>query len=408
MNVLGPLLTLILPAAIVAGALMVITRPALVPGAIVDLVPQVPYAAAVIVIVLGLVFHRGRVVFAGLGIAIAYAAFHRFVFAGGSDLAARATFIALCALAPIVIAALAWLEERRTINLHGVARLALIIGACALPTWVVTRQRGVVLDWAYAPLSDALHLATPIPQIPLALMTLSLIAVIVAAIMYRSVVVAGLAWTLVALFIALQFSNSPFAFATAITAAEAVLGLAVLQDTYRMAFRDELTGLPGRRALNEALNAIGRRYAVAMVDVDHFKQFNDQHGHDVGDQVLRLVATRLARVGGGGRAFRYGGEEFALLFPGKSADETVPHVNALRDAIEHYQIAIRSPDRPLKPRNGKRRRRSPASVGKTVSVTVSVGVASGSPRGDPPEDVMRSADQALYRAKRAGRNRVSV
>jgi len=79
--------------------------------------------------------------------------------------------------------------------------------------------------------------------------------------------------------------------------------------------------LPSRRALIERLPSLGRRYTVAMVDVDHFKNFNDTYGHDAGDQVLRMVASRLGEVSGGGTAFRYGGEEFTILFPGKGGKE---------------------------------------------------------------------------------------
>ena len=76
-----------------------------------------------------------------------------------------------------------------------------------------------------------------------------------------------------------------------------------------MAYHDELTGLPGRRALNEALLRVGSRYAVAMVDVDHFKHFNDAYGHEVGDQVLRMVAAQLDRGGGGGFSLHRGAPE---------------------------------------------------------------------------------------------------
>jgi hypothetical protein len=69
---------------------------------------------------------------------------------------------------------------------------------------------------------------------------------------------------------------------------------AMLQESFHMAFRDELTGLPGRRAFNETLQRARGTYSIAMVDVDHFKSFNDTHGHDTGDDVLRLVASRLA------------------------------------------------------------------------------------------------------------------
>src|SRR3989441_12352087 len=79
-----------------------------------------------------------------------------------------------------------------------------------------------------------------------------------------------------------------------------------------------------------------------MVDVDHFKQLNDRHGHDVGDQVLKMIASRLAGVSGGGQAFRYGGEEFAVLFPGKTAEECVSDLEALRQTVEEAHFILRS------------------------------------------------------------------
>jgi GGDEF domain-containing protein len=90
---------------------------------------------------------------------------------------------------------------------------------------------------------------------------------------------------------------------------------AVLYASYRMAFVDALSGLPNRRALDETLARLSGEYAIAMVDIDHFKQFNDSHGHDAGDRVLQAVAQQLRRTHSG-RAFRYGGEEFCLLFTG--------------------------------------------------------------------------------------------
>jgi diguanylate cyclase (GGDEF)-like protein len=65
--------------------------------------------------------------------------------------------------------------------------------------------------------------------------------------------------------------------------------------------------------------SLGHRFTIAMLDIDHFKRFNDTYGHEVGDQVLKMVAAKLGQVRKGGRAFRYGGEEFALVFPNRSA-----------------------------------------------------------------------------------------
>jgi len=80
-----------------------------------------------------------------------------------------------------------------------------------------------------------------------------------------------------------------------------VLVFAVLEHGYDIAYRDELTGLPGRRAFNDVMAQLGGTYAIAMCDVDHFKKFNDTYGHDTGDQVLRMVAAQLSQVGGGGQ-----------------------------------------------------------------------------------------------------------
>ncbi|MCO7518883.1 MULTISPECIES: GGDEF domain-containing protein [unclassified Pseudomonas] len=182
-----------------------------------------------------------------------------------------------------------------------------------------------------------------------------------------------------------------------------MIAAAVSHEAYQMAFRDELTGLPGRRALNERMQRLGRNYVIAMTDVDHFKKFNDTHGHDVGDQVLRLVASRLSKVTGGGRAYRYGGEEFALVFAGKTAEECLPHLESIREMIANYAIQLRDQNsRPQDDSTGRQRRGGGANT--TVSVTISIGVAERQVEHRNPDEVLKSADQALYSAKGAGRN----
>jgi diguanylate cyclase (GGDEF)-like protein len=170
-----------------------------------------------------------------------------------------------------------------------------------------------------------------------------------------------------------------------------------------MAFHDGLTGLPARRALNEALLKLGNTYTAAMIDIDFFKKFNDRYGHEVGDQVLCMVASKLSKVGGGGKAYRYGGEEFTIVFPGRSVDEAIPHLEQLRETVEATAFGLRGRSRP--PKKSENPKKIKGSR-KKVSVTISIGVAQRNRRYTSPQQVIKASDRALYRAKEAGRNQV--
>lgn len=123
---------------------------------------------------------------------------------------------------------------------------------------------------------------------------------------------------------------------------------ALVHDAYRMAYADTLTGIPSRRALEERFLRLGSNYIIAMVDIDFFKKFNDKFGHDIGDDVLKLVAKELSHVKNGGRAYRYGGEEFTILFSGKKKEDCVMALEELREQIFRRGFVIRDKNRPEK------------------------------------------------------------
>ncbi len=252
----------------------------------------------------------------------------------------------------------------------------------------------------------------------------------------RKPVDGALLWSLCAFCLSLHFiATARISTAYAATAA-AILAISIIETSYLLAYHDELTALPSRRAFNDALLRLQDPYAVAVVDIDHFKRFNDTYGHDTGDQVLRLVAGNLSRVTGGGQAYRCGGEEFTILFPGKAVSEVVDHLERLRAKIETSEFHLRSEDRRQVARsqrdqdrrnqdrrNPDRRNQRVRKRGRTgdairqlaqskpvlaLSVTVSIGVAASTAEKPYPDLVLGAADKALYRAKDNGRNRVET
>ena len=265
---------------------------------------------------------------------------------------------------------------------------------------------------------------TPIPQLAWFVFVGAFVGLLVRFQLFRKPMEGGVLWTLTAAFAGLQFGGVGRAGSGYFAAAGMVLVASLVENSYLLAYHDELTALPGRRAFNESLLALGEQYVIAVVDIDHFKHFNDAYGHETGDQVLRMVASRLARVTGGGDAFRVGGEEFSILFPGRSLKEVVPHLETLRVAIEQSKFSVRgvverrsisrgSDRRSQRARRGRRKAPDLRQVElpfaqHEMSVTVSIGVAEMTVRTRTVEQVMQAADQALYRAKHAGRNRIET
>ncbi len=244
----------------------------------------------------------------------------------------------------------------------------------------------------------------------------ALIFLVVRVAQSRKQIDAAFAWALAA--VACAFSSGLLGHVADgyIASAGLFLLVAVVETSYRMAYHDELTGIPSRRALNDARTGLEAPYTVAVVDVDHFKQFNDTHGHDTGDEVLRMVAKRLSEVTGGGEAYRVGGEEFTILFARTRVEDSLPHLEQLRRAIEASTFRLRGHDRRLVARGPERRSamRTSGHASKAqnpnlteLSVTVSIGVAEAS-EGATFDAVLGRADKALYRAKQNGRNRVEV
>jgi diguanylate cyclase (GGDEF)-like protein len=168
---------------------------------------------------------------------------------------------------------------------------------------------------------------------------------------------------------------------------------------WQRVYKDELTDIPNRRALDESLTTLDGVYCIAMIDIDHFKKFNDRYGHDQGDNVLRFVALIIEGIRGA-KVYRYGGEEFCAVFRNTSAKDAFDAADNVRLKLANRKFHIRS--KKIASKGRKKTSKSP----KTAKVTISVGIASPDRANPTPNNVLKLADTALYKAKKSGRNKV--
>jgi diguanylate cyclase (GGDEF)-like protein len=379
-----------------------------------DILPTIPYGLTLLALVLGLWFKRERVIFSALPLGFAnLAMINAWPQVPASGPMWQIAYPALCLFLPVYLLSVAFFRDRGLLSLSGLIRLLWLFLPFAAVLVAVDSavssdaQAGIAAALHFRPFSTDVDFWSHLPQPAILLFGGATLFLCGRFIFYPTPMEGAMLGTMASAWAALHHVGDGVMASLLLSTALLLLIVAVVQDAYYMAFLDELTGLPARRAMNMEFGRLGKRFSVAMVDVDHFKKFNDTYGHDVGDQVLQMVAKNLACVTGGGRAFRYGGEEFAVLFAGKDVEGVGEHLEALRGTIASATFTLRDKDRPEKmPKDQKKS----GAVNKTdtVSVTVSIGVAGPSGNTVDPDDVLKAADKALYKAKQAGRNRVSI
>ena len=388
----SPFKQIYIPAGILAAATIAVWIGRPLPASLSGLRVDGPYALLVAALALAWWFNRGRSFVLAASLLGAVAAY--------DYLHLKAVYTALVVLVPLNVL-FAMLRPERGARYRAAYGWALLLFLEAILLVLISKAphvQGALDTWALR--------SPPIPLVGRLMFAAAFAAAVWRAWPEYKPLQVGNAGALAAFFIGAAWAAVPGPYAVFMAAAGLILIAALLQESHQLAFIDPLTGLPGRRALEERLRSLEGDYAIAMVDVDHFKKFNDTHGHAIGDQVLKLVGGRLGQTGGGGIAYRYGGEEFCVLFPGAGLEEAARELESMRDAIEKYRMAVRGEDRPKKTEEGAKRRGAGASE-QLLSVTVSIGVAAPSETLATPRQVLHAADEALYRAKQGGRNRVS-
>ena len=420
---------------------------ALITGISIPLPPLfiwLPYILGVMFAAMSLFFNRTRLVLAALSVLLTYGLIREGLQASLNQSAVYMLFLAANVLYVLNIILCAVYRERGWLSLWSLSRLLLVLVPYLLllnpvSAGLMASLHQIIKPWI-SPISTEhywvsnfwlwLHMGGGLLMIGI-------------AIFKRTSIEAGLAlvW-LTGVFIFYDFSK-PQISSVLVSVLFIALFISLLQSAYDLAFVDALTALPGRRALEEKMGTLGKLYSIAMLDVDHFKKFNDTWGHDVGDQVLKLVASRINRVGEGGKAYRFGGEEFTIVFPGRNKGSILYELEELRESVASYPIVLRGKDRAESAKQGMKRRRvrktnqsvhtnrkkqqkdqeqvstmglrqlltkksQNKDTNRAVHITISIGVADNRQKKSRVALVIKEADKALYRAKEGGRNKVSV
>jgi len=354
-----------------------------IPKIIFSIVPYLFYAISALILWVSWHFNRNRFIFIILPLLFIY---FGFVYLGGK----RATDLFLYAsmLYPLHLLLFLCLKERGLFSIWGILKIAFFVVEIAVILYLVIYPNADFI----ALLKMKLFVISfyPLEDISI-IIAILVIFIMVALVLFNRYLLYNSSFLVIAVtfYMGFYFIKTSYAKELSLLAIGVIIFILLIRESYRLAFYDELTSLPGRRALVEDMAKLGMKYSLAMIDIDHFKKFNDTYGHDTGDEVLKMVASKLAEVGGGGKAYRYGGEEFVLLFPSREVDESYKHTDILRETIAKSPFIVRNKQN-----------------SKTIYINISSGIVQKNSQDKDPFAVMKRADNALYKAKKAGRNQV--
>lgn len=315
-------------------------------------------------------------------------------------------------LLPLNFVIFSFTKERGILSRYGQKQLAIVVVQVLVVILLLRFPVNVIsgiFNMEYLGILN--HRSVFIPQLSIISFEFSLLVLASIIIHQPSIRQGGFFGGLIFVFLSFLNFDNPDAFVLFYALAGAVIISSIILNSYTLAYHDELTGLSSRRALKQYLMSLGPNYSLAMVDVDYFKKVNDTHGHDVGDQVLRQLAGYLRNAPGGAKAYRYGGEEFTLVYNNKSAAEAADYANQLRRQIEKDSFNIRNTnERPKRTRKHKSSasKKKKQSRMKKLNYTVSIGIAEHSEQHKTPFDTLKVSDKALYSAKQKGRNCVVI
>ena len=352
------------------------------------------------------IFHHSREFNLFLLFTIVYIALDNYIWNLAPKIDSQLAYLLVVALIPINYLFNFFSRERGIFNKYGLRQFIILAVQLYAITWILEHPYPIIKEYLnYAGLNFNFPITTGISQPLILAITFTFLVITFRLLQTASILVSGKLSSLIAITTAVHFYQQPQLATTFLLLAGILLIISIIINSYSLAYLDELTNLPSRRALTQSISALGKQYSIAMVDVDHFKKFNDKYGHDIGDQVLKKLASQLRSIRGG-KAFRYGGEEFTILFPNKNLHEAKLACEELCKKVANTPFMLRNKKRPKNKQTKTKLKKS--AEAKPLSLKISIGVAERSPELPFADDIIKQADKALYKAKKNGRNQVAI
>jgi diguanylate cyclase (GGDEF)-like protein len=366
-------------------------------------IAALPYIVLTFGLIFGWYFASSRMILSLLVLALADRALVLFPTTGAEQAAVNQTIVAVTAfLVPLNLLAFSILKEDSLSTFRGVIRIVIVLVQPFLLLWLcLPDQYDLASSFTREYIPSLYTDWTPIPQPALCAFATALLLHFIRFALHRDPLEGGAIWALFAVFVAYHTSRYGWQPTNFFMAAGLILFVTLLQSFYQRTYRDELTGIPGRLAYDEAIGQLGKRFAVAVIGIDQLTQHANTHGKSVSEQILKLAAPRIQASCVDGQIFRTTGEELTVLFPGKSATETLGTLETVRKAIEDVDLFLRGRDRVWETHRGIKKA---GSRDRALPITLSIGVGEKLSDSATLSLVIKSAYHALYEAKGIGGN----
>jgi diguanylate cyclase (GGDEF)-like protein len=366
-------------------------------------IAALPYIVLTFGLIFGWYFSSSRMILSLLVLALADRALVLFPNTGADQAAVNQTIVAVTAfLVPLNLLAFSILKEDSLSTLRGVARVVLVLIQPFLLLWLcLPDQHDLASSFTREYIPSLYTDWTAISQPALFAFATALLLHFIRFALHRDPLEGGAIWALFAVFVAYHTSRYGWQPTNFFMAAGLILFVTLLQSFYQRTYRDELTGIPGRLAYEEAIGQLGKRFSLAVIGIDQLTQYANVHGKSVSDQILKRAASRIQAACSAGQIFRTTGEEFTVLFPGKSATDTLGTLDTVRKSVEAIGLYLRGRDRVWEKQRGTK---DAGSRDRALPITLSIGVGEKLNDSATLTLVIKSAYRGLYEAKGIGGN----